>query len=67
MFCPDDFVTRGQMAASLNRALDLVPIEAVVPASNVEGYSPTSRGPILPVGRSSTEDGEPAETDRSGH
>jgi len=35
-FCPDDFVTRGQMAAFLSRALDLSPITPPPPALSGE-------------------------------
>jgi hypothetical protein len=41
-FCPDDFVTRGQMAAFLSRALGLTPITPPPPTSSTSSTSPSS-------------------------
>jgi hypothetical protein len=42
MFCPTDFVTRGQMAAFLSRALDLTPITPPPPTSSTSSTSSSS-------------------------
>jgi hypothetical protein len=41
-FCPDDFVSRGQMAAFLSRALGLTPIIPPPPTSSTSSTSPSS-------------------------
>jgi hypothetical protein len=41
-FCPDDFVSRGQMAAFLSRALGLTPIIPAPPTSSTSSTSPSS-------------------------